>query len=281
MRNISDTARWVAAYRAHESKRPDALFNDPFAAALAGPEGENAAREMSKLSRHEWAFPIRTILFDALIEDCVRRGVDTVVNLAAGLDARPYRMKLPRSLRWVEVDLPELIEYKEAVLAAAEPVCQLARYKADLADSGTRRGLFAELQGLGSKTLILSEGLLIYLEQADVEALAADLAAQPSFRHWIMDIVSPGLLGLIRREWGKELAAANAPPKFGPEEGPPFFKRFGWQPVRVESFLKTAARKKRVPLLFRLAALIPESTGRQGKRPWSGVCLFSKTEGGA
>ena len=34
--NVSDTARWVAVYRAWESARPDALFNDPYAKTLAG-----------------------------------------------------------------------------------------------------------------------------------------------------------------------------------------------------------------------------------------------------
>jgi len=38
-----------------------------------------------------------------------------VVNLAAGLDARPYRMSLPASLQWIEVDLPEILAYKEKI----------------------------------------------------------------------------------------------------------------------------------------------------------------------
>jgi O-methyltransferase involved in polyketide biosynthesis len=42
----------------------------------------------------------------------VQQGTDMVINLAAGLDSRPYRMQLPALLRWVEVDLPDMLNYK-------------------------------------------------------------------------------------------------------------------------------------------------------------------------
>ena len=57
----------------------------------------------------------------------MQHGVDLVVNLAAGLDTRPYRMALPPSLRWVEVDLPDILDYKEEILAGAAPACALER----------------------------------------------------------------------------------------------------------------------------------------------------------
>jgi O-methyltransferase involved in polyketide biosynthesis len=44
VRNVSDTARWVAAYRAMESARPEALFKDPFAERLEGERGQSAER---------------------------------------------------------------------------------------------------------------------------------------------------------------------------------------------------------------------------------------------
>ncbi len=68
-------------------------------------------------------FVARTYAFDRLIDQALAEGVDLVVNLAAGLDARPYRMALPPSLRWVEVDLPEILDYKTDALASATPRC--------------------------------------------------------------------------------------------------------------------------------------------------------------
>src|SRR4029077_6576743 len=101
IRNISDTARWAAVYRARESERPDALFRDPFARRLAGERGEQIA-ETLHVAEHAWSWVTRTYLFDQYITEQIQQGVDLVVNLAAGLDARPYRMALASSLRWVE-----------------------------------------------------------------------------------------------------------------------------------------------------------------------------------
>jgi len=116
LRDISDTARWVAVYRARENERADALFRDPLARRLAGERGEEIARSLKRQDRHEWAFNTRTYVFDELLRDELANGADMVINLAAGLDARPYRLDLPPSLQWIEVDLPPLIAYKEEVL---------------------------------------------------------------------------------------------------------------------------------------------------------------------
>ena len=101
IRDISDTARWVAVYRARESERPDAVFNDPFARELAGERGEEIARAIPFGDQNAWAFIARTYAFDRFVEQAVAGGADLVINLAAGLDARPYRMALPASLRWI------------------------------------------------------------------------------------------------------------------------------------------------------------------------------------
>src|SRR4051812_15268258 len=102
IRDVSDTARWMAVYRARETERADAIFRDPFARALAGERGEAIARAIGFGEENAWAFLARTHLFDRVALQQVSAGVDLVVNLAAGLDTRPYRMDLPPSLRWVE-----------------------------------------------------------------------------------------------------------------------------------------------------------------------------------
>ena len=109
LRNISDTANWVAIYRAIESERHDALFHDPFASRLAGERGVRIAKDAEFAEKNSWSFVARTVLFDRFISDAVAGGADMVVNLAAGLDARPYRMELPSKLQWIEVDLPDIL----------------------------------------------------------------------------------------------------------------------------------------------------------------------------
>jgi O-methyltransferase involved in polyketide biosynthesis len=60
IRNISDTARWAAVYRARESERKDALFRDPFARRLAGERGEQIAAKLPKGNRNTWSWVMRT-----------------------------------------------------------------------------------------------------------------------------------------------------------------------------------------------------------------------------
>jgi len=276
IRNISDTALWVAVYRARETDRPDALFRDPLARRLAGERGEQIARSMQFGERHAWSYVARTWVVDRIVTDQVTLGADMVVNLAAGLDTRPYRMELPRSLQWIEVDLPGMIDYKEQVLNGEKAACELKRVRLDLSNVNARRDLFAELGRSAKKVLVLCEGLLIYLTRDEVGTLARALAAQPSFQNWILDLVSPGLLAMLQKNLGAPLTAVGSPLKFGPEEGPGFFLSFGWKPAEVHSLLKTAARLKRLSFGMRLAALLPQSNGRQGARPWGAVCLFTR-----
>jgi len=277
IRNISDTARWVAYYRARETQRPDAVFRDPFAKALAGERGREIAEGLQFAQQHEWAYVARTCLIDDFVhEQVVQRGIRFVVNLAAGLDTRPYRMQLPADLQWIEVDLPEILDYKQDILKSDRPVCKLEQTRLDLSNVDARRELFAQLGSRAQKALILTEGLLIYLTPEEVGSLAADLAVPPSFRCWIIDLASPGLLRMLQEGMNRQLSAAGAPLKFGPAEGPGFFEPYGWKPLEVRSILKTAARLGRLSFGLRLAALMPESKGRQGSRPWSGICLMMR-----
>lgn len=274
VRNISDTARWVAYFRARETEQAGALFRDPYAKRLAGDRGFEIARTLPDGNRHEWAWVARTYLFDQFLSREIRNGADVVLNLGAGLDARPYRMDLPQGLRWIEVDLPEIIAYKQEILAEDKPKCILKRVALDLSDRNARHAVFEEVNGCGTRILIATEGLLIYFTNDEVVSLAEDLAAYTRFQNWVIDLASPGQLMLMQRSTGKQLSKAGAPFKFGPAEGPNFFKPHGWETHEVEGILKTAARFNRLPL--ELHALLPEPKNLSGNYPWTGVCLLKK-----
>ena len=277
VRNISDTARWAAYFRAEETKRPDALFRDRFADRLCGQHGVDIANTLPDGNKHAWAWVTRTYLFDRFIDQELRQGVDLVLNLAAGLDARPYRIQLPASLEWIEVDLPEILAYKEEILANEKPTCALERVRLNLADSHARRALFDELNRRARKILVLTEGLLIYLSEEEVARLAEDLASGASFQRWITDLSSPGLLKMMQKTTGKHLSKVGAPFKFAPAQGAAFFAPHGWEPMEVKAILQTAAKFKRPPFFLRLLGRLPERKGPAGNRPWSGVCLFRKS----
>lgn len=98
-------ALWVATYRARETELPDAWFRDPYARRPAGYRGEHIASEVQTQMSQEWPFIARTLNLDRIVADRIRDGADMVVNLAAGLDIRPYRLELPADLKWIEADL--------------------------------------------------------------------------------------------------------------------------------------------------------------------------------
>jgi methyltransferase (TIGR00027 family) len=276
IRNISDTALLAAVYRARETERQDALFRDPLARRLAGDRGDQIAGSIPFSDRNAWAWVTRTYVYDQFIVEQCQQGVDMVINLGAGLDTRPYRLALPAPLEWIEVDLPGILSYKEEILASEKPVCVLERVRLDLSDATARRELFAQLGRRAAKTLILTEGLIIYFSADQVRALAEDLAAPHAFQRWIADLASPGLLRLLKKNMNPSLSESGSSLQFGPEEGPEFFVPYGWKAVDVRSPLKTAAHFKRLSFGMRLLALLPQSNGRQGSRPWSGICLFTK-----
>src|SRR5512142_1589331 len=90
IRDVSDTAFFVAHYRALEGERPAALFHDPLAARLAGEHGRRIGEAMKKALVGGWSIAIRTVIIDRYLEAAIAGGVDTVLNLGAGLDTRPY-----------------------------------------------------------------------------------------------------------------------------------------------------------------------------------------------
>jgi methyltransferase (TIGR00027 family) len=274
IRHISDTALWVAVYRSQESERADALFHDPYARKLAGDRGTRIAADMPFGQRNSWSFVARTWLVDQVIEREVGQGADVFLNLAAGLDSRPYRMQLPARLRWVEVDMPDILNYKQEVLAADRPVCALERVPLDLRDAAARRALFQRLGIEGKRVVVISEGLIIYFEAEEVAELARDLAAPSSFRRWVTDLTSPALLKMLQKSLGGSLVEAGSPLKFAPREGPEFFVPCGWKAVETSSLLPAAARLKRLSFGMRLLSLLPDPAGRKPDKPWGGVCVF-------
>jgi methyltransferase (TIGR00027 family) len=273
--NVSDTARWVAAYRAQESARPDALFSDPLADRLAGEHGRAIAAQGPRQIRSGWPMIVRTRLMDDLIAESIREGCDRVLNLAAGLDTRPYRMDLPPSLDWIEADFGPMIDEKEKLLAGEKPRCMLRRERVDLADPKARADFLVAATSGAKSVLVLTEGLLIYLDDDVVDAMARDFLAKPAIRWWILDMNSPAIKVMLQKGMGSLLD--RAPMKFAPPDGVAFFEKRGWRTRDMRSFVREALRLGRLPLFLRIVARFPEPNPRDlGNGRWSGVMRFER-----
>lgn len=287
IKGVSDTAFMVAAWRAAESERRDALFHDPFAARLAGEHGRAIVASLRRGFLGGWQVVIRTVIIDEMIQQAVAAGADTIVNLGAGLDARPYRMELPQTLRWIEVDYPHVIDWKEEKLADERPRCRLERIKLDLADLAARRALFADLGASSKKIVLLTEGVIPYLTTEAVAGLADDLKTIRGGSvdvSWIVDYFSPETMRYRKRiAAGPHLRAV--PFQFEPPDWFAFFARHGWAPGEMHYLADEAVRRGRrmpLPFLVRLVVKIRRllSAGKgDGLKRYAGYALLKPTDG--
>src|SRR5262249_37714075 len=125
---VSLTALLIAQARARETLRADRLFDDPLAAAVVEPAGGrlgSAQRMLPAMTNtdvvNRWRtdyVAVRTRFGDGCALDACAAGCRQVVLLAAGLDARAFRLTWPAGVRLFELDLPEVMAFKERVLAA-------------------------------------------------------------------------------------------------------------------------------------------------------------------
>jgi methyltransferase (TIGR00027 family) len=275
IRSIGDTARWVAYYRALETDRPDAIFRDPFARELAGDVGKRMATLNRSARSGGWPMIVRTAVIDELILREVGLGCDVVLNLGAGLDTRPQRLALPELLRWIEVDLPDMIAYKNEKLGAAAASCAVERIPLDLADLAARRELFARVNAVARSVLVLSEGLIVYLSAEQVAQLGRDLHEYPTFALWLFDQASPAIVAMIMRSYHPGLAAANAPMQFAPQIGLAFHEAQGWVPREERDMVGEAHRLGREMPMARLLWAVGLLRARNAKY-WSTIALMER-----
>jgi methyltransferase (TIGR00027 family) len=274
--HISDTARWVALYRARESEREDALFRDPFARRLAGAEGEALVRRLETEMQGDWPVIVRTAVMDEIILRLVATGVRRILNLAAGLDARPWRLAFPPDLRWIDADLAGILDHKLRVLADEPLRCHYKPAPVDLADADQREELLGRLGHGAGETLVITEGLLGYLNADLVATLATELHAMQGCSWWLTDLASPDLL-LMAETQGNRKDAISAVLRFGPADAPAWFARHGWREAEFHSTVHEGLRLERTPDLDDFwEHLPPTRTPSRMERIWrfAGIVLL-------
>jgi methyltransferase (TIGR00027 family) len=244
VKHVSETAFLVAAWRAVETERPDAVIHDPLAQVLAGEEGRRLIEVVGNQPGGDYLMAMRTRILDELIVELVNSGADTVVNLAAGLDTRPYRLQLPPNLHWIEVDLPEITSFKEERLAAYQPLCRLTRERIDLSDPAPRETFFQNLETEAKRAVVITEGLLYYLCENDVIALSDRLMSHPRVHTWLMDLVDPRLFGRFAHS-SDTLAADDLRFQFLPNT--PYFENLGWKMEGFRTFQAQGEKLNRQP----------------------------------
>jgi methyltransferase (TIGR00027 family) len=243
MTAVGLTSRWVAANRALETDGDSPLYRDPFARELAGDDGMDmmyAMRAISGMPTYAGPDPfltIRTRFFDDGLLAAVADGtVAQVVILAAGMDARAFRLQWPGGVTLFEVDRDDVFRHKEGVLTrlGATPTCDRRIVRQDLAHDWAG-ALVAAGFDRHRPAAFLAEGLLYYLDDAEVNTLFATLRDVSAVGSWIgVDtmntevLTSPYMAGYMKR-----LAELGCPWKFGVDDPDAFFAAHGWQTTSV------------------------------------------------
>ena len=223
--SVGATAVMVAAARAAETARDDALINDPYAKILVADAGTGAWEymldddfiakvaeadaELAPLFEHMGNYQaVRTHFFDDFFARAVEAGIRQVVILAAGLDSRAFRLPWPAGTTVYEIDQPKVLEYKSATLAAhrVQPSADRREVPIDL-----RQDWPAALRDAGfdpaAPTAWLAEGLLMYLPADAQDRLFAQVTelSAPGSR---VAAESMGMHAEDRRERMRERFAA-------------------------------------------------------------------------
>ena len=229
--HVSDTALMTAACRAMETERPDGLIRDPFAAQLAGERGMAIARALAGMERMCFGVGIRSRFLDKLVLDTIaEHGIATVLSIGAGLDTRPWRLEFPAALRWIEVDFPEMLDYKEGIMASTAPTCRRECLAADITSADGRQNVFTAA-GAGP-TLMITEGLLMYLPGATIEALAA----RTSVGYWLLDVSSPEMSRRVQMDAYQSIQNVRAVDHLDGIQTLDVLHRHGWTGLRRLSY---------------------------------------------
>ena len=189
--HVSDTALMVAACRAAETELEDGFVRDPFAARLAGERGKAILNALPYANIARMGLSIRARFVDELLlEALATNSIATVLSVGCGLDTRPWRLDLPANLRWIEVDFADMLDYKERLMSGEKAHCRRERLVADVTDPQQRHTMY---EAAGTEpSLMITEGLLMYLPAATVDQLASETRNQSSVAHWISDITTTG-----------------------------------------------------------------------------------------
>ncbi|MBX3440498.1 MAG: class I SAM-dependent methyltransferase, partial [Planctomycetaceae bacterium] len=197
---VCETLLIPLAARVVESQRETPAFLDRRGVEFA----QRLDFDPEYVARDRWnavGCQARTVILDAAVQEFLTRNPRSlVINLGAGLCTRYWRMNASRSLHWYDIDLPSVIQLKRELLAVvdSEPAGSNREYSIFDADVTDHSWMNQVERTAGDRVLIITEGLLMYLEPDAVRQLLVALADRFPGAELLMEAWSP----FVRRVWG-------------------------------------------------------------------------------
>jgi methyltransferase (TIGR00027 family) len=168
---VSKTAFYCCGVRMKDAQTTHPVVGDQYAVRFMNDDGLKTFEEFSHFKAPNASNLARHRIIDDFLRDFILRSEDPyIVIIGAGFDSRAYR--LPGG-SWVELDEPDLIQYKNERLPITECKNLLNRIPIRFA----KESLLEKLTSLPKhKTVVVVvEGVLMYLEGTTIENLLVTL----------------------------------------------------------------------------------------------------------
>jgi methyltransferase (TIGR00027 family) len=177
---ISKTAYYTLAVRAWDAAQPKPVLGDTFAKVFMNEEAEQVWQKFKDQSRPNASNAARHAIIDSYLQGELNNISDSqVIIIGAGFDTRAFRLK---GGKWIELDEPAIITYKESRLPESKAPNPLKRIAIEFAKDTLTEKLAAF--STSAMTHIIIEGVLMYLTQTQRENLILNL--QKLFPHHIV-----------------------------------------------------------------------------------------------
>ncbi|WP_419839921.1 class I SAM-dependent methyltransferase [Candidatus Poriferisodalis sp.] len=258
----------AALARSFEAKRADALVVDNLAALFLADSPVAYSRLVALLGDSADLIALRSLMFDKLIADSISEArISDILNVGAGFDTRPYRMRFADEVRLIEVDDPRVLECKTQLLVNHSSTTRLVRCALDVGCSGWFDALLEHVPDIDGAAVV-AEGFFIYLSRPEAQVLMEELARSGRCRYLVGDLVSPGQLRKLRD------TAERLGTRFGfyGLEDLQIFERAGWLCIDYWPMMTALRRyRPRSPI----AAMMPTTVSSAAERGLiDGVAVF-------
>jgi len=233
---VSLTAYWTLAMRYEDAISDTPVAGDAFAQRFMNDEARAVAKQFGSLKKPGASLPVRhRLIDDRLSRELEREPRLRVAIIGCGFDSRAFRL---RGGRWLEVDEPRLLQYKESRLPAKDASNDLVRVTVRFADGSLEEKLAP--YATADRVAVVLEGIVAYLTDDETRQLLSTLQRLFSNHVLFCDLLTRTFIarysrGLVRRV--RELGAQFGTSTDAPEA---LFHELGYRTIDRVSIFRAA-----------------------------------------
>ena len=253
MKPVSQTAWYCCGVRMTDAESKNPLTGDGYAKLFMGDEGLAYWQEFRHFKAPVASNIARHYLIDAGLQELLaRQPASTVILVGAGFDSRAFRFNTGE---WIEIDEPAVIERKNEILPPIKCSNTLTRIAIDF----TTEKLSDKLAPYSTREniIIVLEGVLMYLTDAEKKTLLDTLTALFPKHHLFCDIMSRYFFDKVGHRIHKHFAMHGSPFKDLHAIQEALYLSYGYTLIDVQSTIRTASGKGIFPAPKFIVRMLP------------------------